>query len=190
MSYKYIKGWFVNTETKVAVKEPAFIIDVVDWSLLYYGEFKNLEKLFNELSLENDLTLLKFDLTKFSTNEVETILNDFAFNKKFIKFQLMRLVRNLSTKEVKPMALETKNIPESRCDQCGETADLIIANADPCYVCYACETVLCGNCYDEITGKDDDGGEDGIHICPNCGERMYEFTEDDLDVPSFEDLFD
>lgn len=94
MAYKFKDGWYVNPETNIKVKEPAFIIDTEIWAILYFGEFFKLEEQFNNMSDMVNIMLFKPDFSNYSVKEAESYLNDLLFNKNFLKFQLLRFIKN------------------------------------------------------------------------------------------------
>lgn len=188
MAYKLLNGWFVNEESKIAIKEPAVIINLETWAILYFGEAQNLEAIIDTIPKEIDFTYIKFDKTHFNDNDLVTLINDLLFNKKYVKFQLLKLVRNTLREERSKMSLEKNNIKESTCDGCFISAEEALESADPLYACYGCNTVLCLDCYKSATDSDD-SEEDAEIRCPECGELMYEITEEDIEKPSIDEMF-
>ena len=188
MAYRFLNGWFVNDETKIAVKEPAIIVNLETWAILYFGEAKTIEKISQTINKDIDYTYIKFDRKKFSNEALVNILNDLLVNKKYIKFQLIKLLRNAVKEEQSSMSLEKNSLKESCCDGCFITAEEACESSDTLYACYGCDTVLCLDCYKAATDMDD-SQEDAEIRCPECGELMYEITEDDIEKPSLDDMF-
>lgn len=187
--FYYQNGKFISEDNKCIIQRPAFLIDKNDYHLLKFGEAKDLMEILNTDINNVDLIYLELNTNLLSFQECEEVINNFLFNKDYLKFQLITLAK----RSVAKMSLSVSQIKNGYCEVCGESVQDLIDVDIRVYACDHCNTIICENCIEEAEEAKESSGhlnsEYGVSFCPECEQDLREITEDDLNMPTFDEMF-